>query len=86
MYCVSVRTKPQEELTEDAKEERVSEMASLAHLRGPYFDPAASKNVTAIVDQTAFLNCRVHNLGNKTASFLPTLSSCLVSILCVVKY
>ncbi|XP_072157476.1 neurotrimin [Bemisia tabaci] len=65
-----VRTKPQEELTEDAKEERVSEMASLAHLRGPYFDPAASKNVTAIVDQTAFLNCRVHNLGNKTVSWV----------------
>jgi hypothetical protein len=35
-------------------------------LRGPYFDPSASKNVTALVGRTAYLNCRVRNLGNKT--------------------
>lgn len=36
--------------------------------RGPYFDVAASKNVTALVGTTAYLNCRVRNLGNKTVS------------------
>lgn len=35
---------------------------------GPYFDKAASKNVTALLGKTAYLNCRVKNLGNKTVS------------------
>lgn len=34
--------------------------------RGPYFDLTASKNITALVGKTAYLNCRVKNLGNKT--------------------
>ncbi len=34
--------------------------------RGPYFDISASRNVTALVGSTAYLNCRVRNLGNKT--------------------
>lgn len=34
--------------------------------RGPYFDVSVSKNVTALVGSTAYLNCRVRNLGNKT--------------------
>ncbi|CAH4036534.1 unnamed protein product [Pieris brassicae] len=33
---------------------------------GPYFDLAFSKNVTALLGKTAYLNCRVKNLGNKT--------------------
>ncbi|XP_068627801.1 neurotrimin-like [Battus philenor] len=33
---------------------------------GPFFDLAASKNVTALLGKTAYLNCRVKNLGNKT--------------------
>ncbi|XP_053600372.1 uncharacterized protein LOC128669506 isoform X1 [Plodia interpunctella] len=33
---------------------------------GPYFDLLASKNVTALLGKTAYLNCRVKNLGNKT--------------------
>ncbi|XP_052751575.1 tyrosine-protein phosphatase Lar-like isoform X3 [Galleria mellonella] len=33
---------------------------------GPYFDLVASKNVTALLGKTAYLNCRVKNLGNKT--------------------
>lgn len=37
--------------------------------RGPYFDVVASKNVTALVGTTAYLNCCVRNLGNKTVSF-----------------
>lgn len=36
--------------------------------RGPYFDLAASRNVTALVGKTAYLNCRIRNLGNKTVS------------------
>uniref|UniRef100_A0A6B2EF01 Putative neural cell adhesion molecule l1 n=1 Tax=Phlebotomus kandelakii TaxID=1109342 RepID=A0A6B2EF01_9DIPT len=33
---------------------------------GPYVDKAASKNITALLGKTAYLNCRVKNLGNKT--------------------
>lgn len=33
---------------------------------GPYIDKGASKNVTALLGKTAYLNCRVKNLGNKT--------------------
>lgn len=42
--------------------------------RGPYFDISASKNVTALVGKTAYLNCRIKNLGNKTVSTLLFLS------------
>lgn len=35
---------------------------------GPYVDKASSKNVTALLGKTAYLNCRVKNLGNKTVS------------------
>ncbi|XP_039450721.1 zwei Ig domain protein zig-8-like [Culex pipiens pallens] len=38
--------------------------------RGPYFDLSASKNITALVGKTAYLNCRVRNLGNKTVSWV----------------
>ncbi|XP_047516953.1 zwei Ig domain protein zig-8-like isoform X2 [Pieris napi] len=38
--------------------------------RGPYFDVPYSKNVTALVGKTAQLNCRVHNLGNRTVSWI----------------
>lgn len=34
--------------------------------RGPYFEMTAAKNVTAIAGQSAYLNCRVRNLGNRT--------------------
>ncbi|KAF7413690.1 hypothetical protein HZH68_002179 [Vespula germanica] len=37
---------------------------------GPYFDKSASKNVTALLGKTTYLNCRVKNLGNKTGSEL----------------
>lgn len=36
--------------------------------RGPYFDTSASKNITALLGKTAYLNCRVKNLSNKTVS------------------
>lgn len=36
----------------------------------PYFDPLMPTNVTALVGQSAFLSCKVRNLGNKTVSLL----------------
>ncbi|KAK3911831.1 ABC transporter C family member 12 [Frankliniella fusca] len=33
---------------------------------GPYFDMDGRSNVTALLGKTAFLNCRVRRLGNKT--------------------
>ncbi|XP_052869343.1 zwei Ig domain protein zig-8-like [Anopheles cruzii] len=38
--------------------------------RGPYFDISASRNITALVGNTAYLNCRVRNLGNRTVSWI----------------
>ncbi|KAJ8717003.1 hypothetical protein PYW07_005543 [Mythimna separata] len=38
--------------------------------RGPRFDVPHSKNVTALVGKTAQLNCRVHDLGNRTVSWI----------------
>jgi hypothetical protein len=37
--------------------------------RGPYFEQTSAKNITAIAGHTAYLNCRVRNLGNKTVSY-----------------
>ncbi|KAG8212694.1 hypothetical protein J437_LFUL019582 [Ladona fulva] len=34
----------------------------------PYFDPMTPRNVTALVGKSAYLSCRVRNLGNKTVS------------------
>lgn len=41
---------------------------------GPYFDKAASKNVTALLGKTAYLNCKVKNLGNKSVGFFENTS------------
>jgi hypothetical protein len=38
--------------------------------RGPFFERTASKNVTALVGNTAYLNCRVRNLGNRTVTWI----------------
>ncbi|XP_030747171.1 Down syndrome cell adhesion molecule-like protein 1 homolog [Sitophilus oryzae] len=38
--------------------------------RGPYFDKSVSRNVTALVGKTAYLGCRVRNLGNRTVSWI----------------
>lgn len=32
----------------------------------PYFDSTVPRNVTALVGKTAYLGCRVKNLGNRT--------------------
>jgi hypothetical protein len=36
--------------------------------RGPFFEISATKNITAIAGHSAYLNCRVRNLGNRTVS------------------
>lgn len=54
--------------------------------RGPYFDTSASKNVTALLGKTAYLNCRVKNLANKTVSN-NTFHSCVLVVIyffCVI--
>ncbi|XKL68792.1 hypothetical protein PGB90_006561 [Kerria lacca] len=33
---------------------------------GPYFDKSVSTNVTGLVGKTAYLRCRVKNIGNRT--------------------
>jgi len=35
---------------------------------GPHFDTSVSNNLTGLVGKTAYLNCRVKNLGNRTVS------------------
>lgn len=35
----------------------------------PYFDPNVNQNVTALVGKSAYLNCIVNNLGNKTVKW-----------------
>lgn len=34
----------------------------------PYFDNSVANNVTALVGKSAYLSCKVRNLGNKTVS------------------
>lgn len=38
-------------------------------LAEPYFDAMIQKNVTALVGKSAYLSCKVRNLGNKTVRF-----------------
>lgn len=38
--------------------------------RGPFFEVSATKNITAIAGHSAYLNCRIRNLGNRTVSAL----------------
>lgn len=52
-----------------------SDVIQSALNRGPYFEVSASRNVTALVGSTAYLNCRVRNLGNKTVWIFLALSS-----------
>ncbi|KAG4073016.1 hypothetical protein HA402_009435 [Bradysia odoriphaga] len=43
-----------------------SYLGSLSPTSAPYFDKTASPNVTIIIDNTAELNCRISNLGDRT--------------------
>lgn len=36
----------------------------------PYFEPSMPQNVTALVGKSAYLSCKVRNLGNKTVSII----------------
>ncbi|XP_055690314.1 zwei Ig domain protein zig-8 isoform X2 [Lutzomyia longipalpis] len=36
----------------------------------PYFDDVSARNVTAVVDETAILKCRVRNRANRTISWM----------------
>jgi hypothetical protein len=60
------KTKDDSETTDEA------EIEPLIIDRGPYFDKSASKNVTALVGKTTYLNCRIRNLGNRTVSINTT--------------
>lgn len=37
---------------------------------GPQFDYTAFRNITTLVGNTAYLKCRVRNIGNKTVSWV----------------
>lgn len=43
----------------------------------PYFDVVGKRNVTAVVGQTARLNCRVKHLGDQQVSILVFLNLCI---------
>jgi Immunoglobulin I-set domain len=36
----------------------------------PYFDASTPRNVTGLVGKSAYLTCKVRNLGNKTVSWI----------------
>ncbi|XP_029666375.1 uncharacterized protein LOC115237461 [Formica exsecta] len=55
-----------------------------ARSTGPYFDKSASKNVTALLGKTTYLNCRVKNLGNKTVSDTRTIVSVNRSVFAIL--
>ncbi|XP_068153379.1 zwei Ig domain protein zig-8 [Drosophila tropicalis] len=42
----------------------------LANVERPYFDDISPRNVSAFVDETAILRCRVRNKGNRTVSWM----------------
>ncbi|ACY70468.1 uncharacterized protein dpr7 isoform X2 [Drosophila virilis] len=42
----------------------------LANLDRPYFDDISPRNISAVVDETAILRCRVKNKGNRTVSWM----------------
>ncbi|KAF4532270.1 hypothetical protein B566_EDAN007242 [Ephemera danica] len=64
--------------SEQSSTERVGPLAASRRFRteflqdlptpgtGPYFDTTINNNLTALVGKTAYLNCRVKNLGNRT--------------------
>ena len=53
---------------------------------GPYIDKSASKNVTALLGKTTYLNCRVKNLSNKTVSVKRILPPNFQQVLQMVSY
>lgn len=47
-----------------------AESSSSAHSLDPQFDYSVFKNLTVLVGDTAYLKCRVKNIGNKTVSWV----------------
>ncbi|XP_055621565.1 hemicentin-2-like isoform X2 [Toxorhynchites rutilus septentrionalis] len=45
-------------------------IGSVTKWEEPYFDDTTPRNVTALVGKSAYLSCRVKNLGNKTVSWI----------------
>ncbi|XP_038113346.1 kin of IRRE-like protein 1 isoform X2 [Culex quinquefasciatus] len=45
-------------------------IGSVSKWEEPYFDETTPRNVTALVGKSAYLSCRVKNLGNKTVSWI----------------
>uniref|UniRef100_A0A182WUT0 Ig-like domain-containing protein n=1 Tax=Anopheles quadriannulatus TaxID=34691 RepID=A0A182WUT0_ANOQN len=63
----------------------------------PYFDDTTPRNVTGLVGKSAYLSCRVKNLGNKTILRVPTATiiggpdlhvdkGSTINLTCAVKY
>ncbi|XP_067143604.1 V-set and immunoglobulin domain-containing protein 10-like [Centruroides vittatus] len=48
----------------------LSDLLMNLHLEQPSFDPTVAKNVTTQLGQTVYLHCIVHNLGDKTVSWI----------------
>ena len=49
--------------------------------KAPLFDLGQLTNITALVGKTAYLTCRVQNLGDKTVSFTLTISEASLNFL-----
>lgn len=58
------------------REQRPSPREEAAHLEQSYFDETVPRNVTVLIGKSAYLSCRVRNLGNKSVSTL-----CVCSVL-----
>lgn len=49
-------------------------------LHEPYFDDSIPNNVTALVGKSAYLSCKVRNLGNKTVGSFALFLSLTLSL------
>lgn len=49
---------------------RFVDMKATTGIQRPYFDDVGPRNVTAVVGQSALLNCRVKHPGDRTVSKL----------------
>ncbi|KAG8305044.1 hypothetical protein J6590_078978 [Homalodisca vitripennis] len=47
---------------------------------GPSFDTSIPSNLTGLVGKTAYLNCRVKNLGNRTTDHHDNRFACVISV------
>lgn len=52
------------------KQKQLDEQQQQQHIDGPDFDYRRFRNITMLVDNTAYLKCYVKNIGNKTVSWV----------------